>query len=178
MNRVIRKVFIDYEKEEKWLNTMSAKGLALVDYHFNRYVFAPAQPGEYIYRIELLEEMPLLPKTQSYLQFLQETGVELIATQVRWAYFRKKAVDGPFDIFSDRKSKCKHYARIALMLGIVGASNLLIAGLNIRLGITTPSMFNIYISGLNLFVGGVLLKLTVSYLYRRYQLKKDSRLME
>ena len=38
MRKVIKKFFWawEYEKEEKWLNEMAAKGLALVDYTFCR----------------------------------------------------------------------------------------------------------------------------------------------
>ncbi len=41
MRKVIKKVFMawEYEKEEKWLNEMAAKGLALVDYSVFRYSF-------------------------------------------------------------------------------------------------------------------------------------------
>ena len=41
MRKIIKKVFWawDSEKEEKWLNEMSAKGLALVDYTWFRYAF-------------------------------------------------------------------------------------------------------------------------------------------
>lgn len=47
MNHIVRKAFFDYEKEEKYLNEMSAKGLALTDYTQFRYVFQDAPKGEY-----------------------------------------------------------------------------------------------------------------------------------
>lgn len=32
MKHIVRKAYWNYEKEENWLNEMSAKGLALIDY--------------------------------------------------------------------------------------------------------------------------------------------------
>ncbi len=43
MRQVIRTIFFDVEKEENWLNSMSAMGLALIDYSWCRYVFEQAQ---------------------------------------------------------------------------------------------------------------------------------------
>lgn len=39
MKHIVRKLFMDYQKEEDYLNEMAANGLALVDYTFGRYVF-------------------------------------------------------------------------------------------------------------------------------------------
>ncbi len=55
MRHVIRKLFFDFEKEELFLNKMSANGLALSKYTWGKYVFYEAPKGEYIYRLELLD---------------------------------------------------------------------------------------------------------------------------
>ncbi len=39
MIHVVRKLFWDFEKEEQWLNEMSAKGMALTHYSWCKYVF-------------------------------------------------------------------------------------------------------------------------------------------
>ena len=44
----------DYDKEETWLNDMSAKGLLLHSVGFCKYTFEEGDPGKYIYRLELL----------------------------------------------------------------------------------------------------------------------------
>ena len=111
---------MDYEKEELWLNEMAAKGFALTDFFFCRYKFMDCKPGEYIYRIELLDNLPGHFESQAYINFLAENGVEYVASWVRWVYFRRKAADGPFDIYSDIDSKITHYKRIfALWLPIM-----------------------------------------------------------
>jgi hypothetical protein len=48
MNKVVYRLYADYEKEETWLNEMVAKGYALKNFVWCRYVFEPCEPGEYI----------------------------------------------------------------------------------------------------------------------------------
>ena len=117
MRKVIKKVFMawEYEKEEKWLNEMAAKGLALVDYSIFRYSFEPCEPGEYTFKIQLLEHNPNHPESEQYIRFMEETGAEQVASYLNWVYFRKKTAEGPFEIFSDIESKLKHYILIKLI---------------------------------------------------------------
>ena len=88
MKHVVHKAMWDYEKEEQWLNEMSAKGLAFTDYTWCRYVFAEAPANQYIYRIELLEYIPSHPESQTYLRFLEENGVVVVSSYMRWVYLR------------------------------------------------------------------------------------------
>jgi len=115
MKKVIWKFFMNYEKEEAWLNDMSAKGLAFTDFFFCRYSFNTGVPGEYIYRIELLENSPTHQKSKQYIKFMSENGVEHIASWLSWVYFRKKAEHGSFDIYSDIDSRIAHYKRIGML---------------------------------------------------------------
>lgn len=123
MKQVIHKTFFawNFDKEEKWLNDMAANGLNLVDASLFRYVFEEGPPGEYQYRLEFLDNLPAHPESRQYLYFMEDMGVEHIASVARWVYFRKKITDEPFEIFSDIDSKIKHLTRlntlfIALML--------------------------------------------------------------
>ena len=141
MKYVVRKAYWDYEKEEKWLNEMSAKGMALTDYSWCRYVFEEKANNQYTYRIELLKDMPTHPESIAYLRFLEESGVECVATTMRWVYLRKKTSDGSFDIYTDIDSKIKHYKRInalwfSLMIieFIAGLINLSIGIINLNIG--------------------------------------------
>lgn len=89
MRKVINKIFWTWEseKEEKWLNEMSAKGLALVDYSGFRYSFEPCKPGEYGFKIQLLEHRPSHPESEQYIRFMEETGAEQIASYLNWGLF-------------------------------------------------------------------------------------------
>jgi len=107
------KVFMDYEKEEKWLNEMAVKGFAMTSFNFLYYTFEDCVPGEYIYRIELLEHRDSHPESLRYIRFLEESGVEHVDTYNTWVYFRKKTADGDFNIYSDLNSRIKHYKRVS-----------------------------------------------------------------
>lgn len=90
MKRAIWRLYLNFEKEEKWLNEMATAGWMLTDYSWCRYVFEEGREGEYVYRIELLKNLPTYPLSQKYLRFLEEAGIEYVAYYARWVYLRKK----------------------------------------------------------------------------------------
>jgi hypothetical protein len=112
MKTAIRKLFFDYEKEEAWLNEKAASGLALVKNSWGKYTFEECEKGAYIYRLEYRDRSAKNAKEKAYLQSMADAGIELIQNSQGWAYFRKKAADGPFDLFSDLESKIAHYRRV------------------------------------------------------------------
>lgn len=183
MKHIVRKAFFDYEKEEKYLNEMSAKGLALTDYTWCRYVFQDAPKGEYIYRIELLENPVNHPESQNYIEFMKETGVEFIASYNRWVYFRRKAAEGEFDIYSDIDSKIKHYKRIRILFLFLTVLSLATGALNFFYGNMQTSMgmppINSYIAILPLAVGTLVLILLVLPLNKKIcSLEKEKDIRE
>ena len=110
----------EFDKEEKWLNEMAAKGLTLVSMHFFKYIFDETDPAEYQIRIELLDKSPTHPESEQYIRFVEETGAEQIASWIHWVYFRKKTADGPFELFSDNASRIQMLNRIQTLLGTFG----------------------------------------------------------
>lgn len=122
----------DFEKEEKWLNEMSSKGLQLVTVGFCKYVFEEDINDLYTYRLEFLEKTPSNAESTAYIRFLEETGVECIGSVMRWVYFRKKVDDGGFEIYSDIKSKINHYKRIRTLIIMVTLINLFSAVSNLN----------------------------------------------
>lgn len=135
MKYVVRNAFWDYEKEEKWLNEMSAKGMALSDVSWCRYVFADSPNNKYVYRLELLENVPTHPESITYIKFLEDSGVEYIASYFRWIYLRKNSSEGAFDIYSDIDSKIKHFKRINIYWSTLMSVELIIGLFNIIIGI-------------------------------------------
>jgi hypothetical protein len=164
----IRKIFTNYEKEEKWLNKMAAKGLQLKKYTFCTYHFVEGIPGEYLYRLELLDQLPNHKESKEYIEFMEENKVELVDTYFRWVYFRKKTEDGAFEIYSDSKSRIQHYRKAANLFGILAGLNMLIALLNLTL-----SSFNAYVSSLNWMVVILLTPIYFLYLRNIKSLKKE-----
>ena len=154
MKKTIYKLYWawQFDKEEKWLNECSAKGLHLSDVGFLRYTFEVGNPGAYSHKLELLENWPAHPESVAYIQFLEDTGVEMVGSIFRWVYFRKRTEDGPFDLFSDLDSRIKHLNRILFLF-------LPIMFLEFSAGISNLFMQNSsnrFIGGLALFVGCLL----------------------
>ncbi|MFZ5987560.1 MAG: DUF2812 domain-containing protein [Bacillota bacterium] len=178
---IIHRLFWDYEKEERWLNQMASKGMNFIDFTFARYLFEQGTPGEYIYRIELLSQPPTHPESQEYIKFMESVGVEYMGKWVRWVYFRKKASDGPFEIFSDYDSRIKHYKRVSTLFGTLGIINLLGFMFNIFNGITIGSQYNYYLSPIIALNGGVAIGfawLVIGYTKKILRLKKEKLLHE
>jgi len=121
----------NYDKEEKWLNDMSAIGLQLRSVGICRYEFDTGMPDEYAYRLEILDNRPNSAESLRYIKFLEETGVEYIGSVFRFVYFRKKVDDAGFDIFSDIDSHIKHLKRLLQLLGVIGGVNILIGTINL-----------------------------------------------
>lgn len=68
--------------------------------------------------------MTTISSDDEYVAFMEENGAEYIGRKDKWIYFRKKAVDGPLDTFSDIDSKTNHLDSISKMLTFVGVANL------------------------------------------------------
>ena len=99
MKKTVRKIFFiwEYEKEEQWLNEKSKEGWQLVKASFRKYQFESGIPNEYTYRLELLDKNPKSKESKSYLNFLQETGIEMVGECKQWVYLRCKTTDGSFE---------------------------------------------------------------------------------
>lgn len=112
MKHIVWRPYWDYQKEERWLNSMASKGFSMTDYSWCRYVFEETPPGAYTYKIDLLKHSPSHPETIAYLRFLEDSGVEVVATYLKWAYLRQPASQGPLELYTDKSSLMAHYRMI------------------------------------------------------------------
>lgn len=174
MKYVVRKAFWDYEKEEKYLNSMSARGLALTDYSWCRYVFEDASPGKYIYRLELLENRVNHPESLNYIKFMEENGVEFVSSYMRWVYFRKKASEGPFAIYTDLDSRIRHYARIRSFFMFLFGINLAAGLVNLIIGIIDSST-NLFNAATSIVLAGFIFIFLVRPLNRKIRKLKNEK---
>lgn len=135
MRKVIRKLFWawDFDKEEKWLNEMASKGLALCAVGFCRYEFEQTKPGEYAVCLQMLNNKPQHPESEKYIEFVEETGAEHVGSYMRWVYFRKKTADGPFELLSDYDSRIKQLTDIIRFIVVLGVFNLMAGCYNLLL---------------------------------------------
>jgi hypothetical protein len=186
----VRVFFVNqHEKEEKWLNDMAAKGFAMVSIRGGIfYEFEQCEPGEYIYRLELLENTINTPESMNYIQFIEDTGAEMIGSWVRWVYFRKKASEGAFDLFSDLDSKINHYVRIRNFILPFTFLEFSCAVLNVNTFIASTDQYSSFAQGLrqtNLFYALLLSLLSIMFLLiflslqkRINELKKEQMIRE
>lgn len=179
MRRTIRKLFFvwDFDKEEKWLNEMAAKGLCLVSVGFCKYEFEDCIPGEYRICLQLLDKLPKHPEMQKYIEFMEQTGAEHIGSFTRWVYFRRKASDGDFELFSDNTSRIKYLGSILSFIALIVGLNLYIGLYNLFVVFFLNSPFN-YIGLLNLAIGLFGLPGTIKLWKKRSRMKQEAQLFE
>ncbi|MEG1416336.1 MAG: DUF2812 domain-containing protein [Clostridium sp.] len=155
MTKVVYKLFVDFEKEEAWLNSMASKGWNLTSYTPLRYKFAKGTPNTYTYRIEMLESIPGTKACDEYIKFMEDAGVEHIQNYFGWAFFRMKTNGEEFEIYSDVESKLNHLKRVSTLINVATGLNYLVALLN--------TLLTIFIDNHN-FEPIVLVNLTIAIL--------------
>lgn len=104
------RLFLDKDIEETWLKEMSMKGWAFKNFFLGIYTFEACEPGQYHYQIDLLDNWN--GNKYEFSSFMEDSGVEVVAQWYRWVYIRKRASDGPFEMYTDSESKIAQYSRI------------------------------------------------------------------
>jgi len=139
--KTIRKWFWvwEFDKEEQWLNTMAQTGWVLDSVGFCKYTFVKCEPGEYTVRLEMHDP------DDEYIAFMEETGAEYIGRMVKWIFFRKKALDGPFEIFSDIDSRISQLDKISKLTAALGFANLAIGLANSFNPVTNVGWVNLIV---------------------------------
>ena len=102
------RLYYDKDKEEAFLNEMSAKGYAMKRFFLGLYTFEKCQPGEYTYRVDLISDKTVEQRNELY-DLIRDSGGELVQTWGIWAIFRKK---GNFELYTDPESQIKQFERI------------------------------------------------------------------
>lgn len=175
MRHVVRKIFFNSEKEEKWLNEMAAKGISLVEYSLCRYVFEDTANGEHIYRIILFDHPITHPETSRCIQFIEETGAEVVASHLNWVYFRKKVseTDCEFEIYTDMDSKITHYKRLQDMFLVFAIVQIfpICLNLGILLDGNGHRVFTPMLMAVSLVFGLIMLRISRRYKWRKGKLE-------
>jgi hypothetical protein len=159
------KAYLDFEKEEKWINEMSQKGWHFKKYTFFRYHFEKGEANKYIFRLQMLNNRPNHIQSQEYIQFLEDSGIEVVSSFSSWIFMRQLSEKGAFEVFTDFTSKIKNYKSVRLLIGIICLANICI-------GISNSAMLGSRLSHLgsveqNMFLINIGLGLLfVPYIYR------------
>lgn len=102
----------DYEQEEAFLNEMARDGWALSAVGFCRYIFRRSKPGEFIYKLDIVERTESDEVKESYFNFLTECGIRVVGEFKDWLYLQRRAADGPFDMKNDTYAKLRRVNKI------------------------------------------------------------------
>ncbi len=180
MRHTIRKWFWawEFDKEEAWLADLAAQGKALMSVRFATYEFEDCAPGEYITRLEMLENAPGSEESRQYIAFVEDTGAQYIGHIARWVYFRKKAADGPFELHSDNASRRRHLRGIIRVLVPLLFLNLGLGMYNLSIGTGLDSPVNVVCSLLSFALTGLLAAGLYKLNEKKKQLEKNSQLYE
>lgn len=133
----------DFDREEKWLNEMAAKGLCLVSVGFCRYDFEDCLPGKYKICIQFLDHRPSNYESAKYIEFMEDTGAEHVGTFMRWVYFRKRTDAGDLALFSDNASRVRYLTKVINFIIAVLALNLFVGVENMLLVFFVKSYINL-----------------------------------
>lgn len=109
------RMFLRFEKEEKWLEKMAAKGWLLRGTGLC-YRFQKTEPGERTIKLDFRYFKSARDFTE-YRTLFADSGWQHLAGS-RWSgtqYFLKSRADSTEDIFSDRLSQASRYQRAADM---------------------------------------------------------------
>lgn len=179
MRKTVHKLFFvwDFDKEEKWLNEMAAKGLCLVSTGFCRYEFEETNPQEYRICMQMLDSSPKSAESQKYIEFMEETGAEHVGVLSHWVFFRKKASEGDFNIYSDNENRVKYMSRIFRFTAFVTGLNLYVGAFNIIFAIIDDMPFN-YIGLINVAIALAGIFGTVKLWKKRKRIKDEGQIFE
>ena len=92
--KVVHKLYWDFEREERWLNERRVR-VGIWCATPGQVSVRDGEPGAWIYRIELLAGRSSQRASREYLSLLQDTGVEIVSTYVRWVYLRRRRLRDP-----------------------------------------------------------------------------------
>jgi len=175
MKKRMYRFFIDYEKEERWVNDMADRGWNLKKTVVGYFVFEKGTPGQYIYRNEFVNR-----KSKDYFEFLDEMNIECVSKFGGWAYYRKPKSEGPFEIFSDASSKINYIKSMNRIFIFVLLLNLIIGIYNLSLGLRefVVGPMNTSVGCMNLIVALLLFIPIVKNENRKKGLKQDLHIFE
>lgn len=110
------RLFLNEQKEERWINEMSEQGWHLERYNpmLMTFTFTKGEPGKYIYRVDSVYK-----QDKDYFEFVASTGAELVYKNIYWAYFRKPKEKGSFDLYTDYESKYNFLNRVVTVYLLV-----------------------------------------------------------
>lgn len=176
MKTKIKKTFLDIYKEEEWLNEQGEKGRMLIAYHSGEYEFEDVSPVKYLYKIDIPDYTG--KKKKEYLDFLEQTGISVVAQYGGRVYLRKNAADGSLDLYTEKKEAIKqrkkqyfHFFAIALSQFLLGLF-MLVQTLNSVQERGLPFWIAVIVD-IGLIISGIFFFILGIQKHRKYSLPKE-----
>ncbi|GMK40454.1 hypothetical protein PCCS19_35100 [Paenibacillus sp. CCS19] len=122
----------NYEKDEEWLNDLSAQGQHLEEPGTFRYCFKKDAAVRYVYRLDY-QQIKDQDQLDAYYALFEDMGWKHVGSNKGWHYYRKPYVEGETSpqIYTDRSSLTQMLRRIQMMLVLLAAVNFPIMTVNI-----------------------------------------------
>lgn len=151
------RMYFDKDKETEYLNAMAGKGYAMTGFCVGFYSFDKCRPGEYIYQVDITEGF--FRVSNDYREFMQEMGVEIVCLWGPWVILRKKAAEGPFQLYTDVESSIEHYEKIKKLFKIAIAMEIICLTMEAvcAVGATDSSSIAMYLAGCSLLAAIIVL---------------------
>ena len=98
--------FVDFDKEERWINEMSKAGWAF--WHTNGvfYRFKKCEPNEFIYQIDF-DEKKTKDEVDDYVSFRSSCGDRFVHQWKQKLYWKRKTTSGPFEAENNVAAKLR-----------------------------------------------------------------------
>jgi Protein of unknown function (DUF2812). len=122
----------NYEKDEEWLNNLSAQGEHLEKPGTFRYAFKKDVSIRYVYRMDY-QQIKEQDQLNEYYALFKDLGWERVGSNMGWHYYRKPYMEGETStqIYTDRSSLVQLLRRVQMMLVLLAAANFPIIIVNI-----------------------------------------------
>ena len=120
MKTTVKKTFLDICKEEEWLNEQGESGLMLIGYSNGNYEFEDVSPAKYQYKIDIPNYRG--NKKKEYLNFLEQSGITIVAEYAGRVYMRKNKANGPLELYTDSNEINKQVRKKFSMFISIGVS--------------------------------------------------------
>lgn len=113
------KFFFRFEKEEAWLEAMSASGWHLISAGYGLYKFQAGKPEKRVYKIDC-RNISKQADLVDYVSLFTDSGWTSISAKKNMGnyYFYSMADQPGKDIFSDKVSRAGRYLRYAQLTGM------------------------------------------------------------
>ena len=179
MKKVKFRFYLDFEKEEKWINEMAQSGWHLEKFFLGLFTFTKGESDGSIYRNEFITGMSALEKKE-YFEILKDSGITIVHEFGGWVYMKKAAAEGPFEIYTDTKSKIDYYKRILNIFLVLFFVNLSLGIMNVNIYTDNSSIeiANASIGVINIAVALLIAVPIVKIIKRKKGLEEEQQFFE